>query len=51
MNEDYAFPAWQGTLLTFAAILIAYVFNVQGVRSLPYWQVPVFVIGTMCYFA
>ncbi|KAK5694057.1 hypothetical protein LTR97_009676 [Elasticomyces elasticus] len=51
MNDNYAFPAWQGTLLTFAAILISYVVNVYGVRSLPYWQVPLFAIGTMAYFA
>lgn len=51
MNEDYSFPAWQGTLLSFAAILVSYVMNVHGVRSLPYWQVPVFAIGTMAYFA
>ncbi|KAK5128831.1 hypothetical protein LTR85_000164 [Meristemomyces frigidus] len=51
MNEDYSFPAWQGTLLSFAAILVSYGLNVYGVRSLPYWQVPVFAIGTMTYFA
>ncbi|KAK5114102.1 hypothetical protein LTR62_002671 [Meristemomyces frigidus] len=51
MNEDYSYPAWQGTLLSFAAILISYAVNVYGVRSLAYWQVPVFAIGTMAYFA
>lgn len=51
MNENYAFPAWQGTLLSFAAILIAYGFNTYGVRSLPYWQVPVFAVSLMAYFA
>lgn len=51
MNEDYSFPAWQGTLLSFAAILVSYGVNVYGVRSLPYWQVPVFAVGTMAYFA
>ena len=51
MNENYEAPAWQATLLSFAAILISYGVNVYGVRSLPYWQVPVFAIGTMAYFA
>ncbi|KAK3673377.1 hypothetical protein LTR78_006610 [Recurvomyces mirabilis] len=51
MNDNYEAPAWQGTLLSFAAILISYGVNVYGVRSLPYWQVPVFAIGTMAYFA
>jgi choline transport protein len=51
MDDNYAFPAWHGTLLAFAAILVSYVINVYGVRSLPYWQIPVFAIGTMAYFA
>lgn len=51
MNPNYAYPAWQGTLLCFAAIIVSYVMNVYGVRSLPYWQVPIFAIGTMAYFA
>jgi choline transport protein len=51
MDENYAFPAWHGTLLAFAAILVSYVINVYGVRSLAYWQIPVFAIGTMAYFA
>jgi len=51
MNDDYAFPAWQGTLLCFVAILISYAVNVYGIRTLPYWQVPIFAIGTMAYFA
>jgi choline transport protein len=51
MDENYAFPGWQGTLLTFAAIIVSYVINTYGVRSLPYWQIPVFAISLMAYSA
>ena len=51
MNENYAFPAWQGTLLSFAAILVAYVVTTYGVRVMPYWQVPVFATSLAAHFA
>jgi choline transport protein len=37
--------------LSFAAILLSYAVTNYGTRSLPYWQIPVFVISIMCYFA
>lgn len=50
-NENYAFPNWHGTLLACAAMLLAYTGNVYGSRILPYWQIPVFVIHILGYFA
>lgn len=44
MNENYAFPAWHGTMLAFAACIIAYAGNVYGAKALPYWQNAVFAI-------
>ncbi|CAJ2505816.1 Uu.00g132100.m01.CDS01 [Anthostomella pinea] len=51
MDEIYSFANWQGTVLTFAAILISYLMGVYGERALSYWQVPMFAIGTIAYFA
>jgi choline transport protein len=50
-NEDYPFPNWQGTLLACAAMVVAYIGNVYGSRILPYWQIPVFIIHILAYFA
>ena len=50
-NEDYPFPNWQGTLLACAAMVFAYIGNVYGSRILPYWQIPVFIIHILAYFA
>lgn len=50
-NENYAFPNWQGTLLACAAMVIAYIGNIYGSRILPYWQIPVFIIHILAYFA
>lgn len=48
--EDYPFPAWQCTLLAFAAMAIAYVGNVYGAKALPYWQNAVFAVHILAYF-
>jgi choline transport protein len=50
-NENYAFPNWHGTLLACAAMIIAYIGNVYGSRILPYWQIPVFIVHILAYFA
>ncbi|TKA68966.1 hypothetical protein B0A55_06609 [Friedmanniomyces simplex] len=50
-NENYGFPAWQCTLLAFAAMLIAYCGSVYGSKALPYWQNAVFAVHIMAYFA
>ncbi|KAK3671823.1 hypothetical protein LTR78_008368 [Recurvomyces mirabilis] len=49
-DENYAFPSWQGTLLAFAAMIIAYIGNVYGSKVLPYWQNAVFAIHIIAYF-
>ncbi|TKX18668.1 amino acid permease-16 [Elsinoe australis] len=49
-NEDYAFPAWHGTLLAMATMAVAYTANVYGARALPYWQNAVFAIHVAAYF-
>lgn len=50
-NEDYAFPAWHGTMLAIGAMLVSYIANVYGSRALPYWQNAVFAIHVAAYFA
>jgi choline transport protein len=50
-DESYTFPNWQGTLLACAAMVTAYIGNVYGSRILPYWQIPVFIIHILAYFA
>ncbi|KAK0274716.1 hypothetical protein LTR35_011498 [Friedmanniomyces endolithicus] len=50
INDDsYGFPSWQGTLLAFMAVLIAYTGVVYGARVLPYWQNAVFVVHILAY--
>ena len=50
-NESYAFPSWHGTLLACAAMAMAYIGNVYGYKLLPYWQIPVFIIHIVGFFA
>ncbi|KAK0986632.1 hypothetical protein LTS01_009818 [Friedmanniomyces endolithicus] len=50
INDDsYGFPSWQGTLLAFMAVLIAYTGVVYGAKVLPYWQNAVFVVHILAY--
>lgn len=50
LNDDgYGFPNWQGTLLAFLAVAIAYCGAVYGYRVLPYWQNAVFVVHILAY--
>lgn len=50
INDDsYGFPNWQGTLLAFMAIGIAYIGVVYGNRVLPYWQNVVFMVHVLAY--
>ena len=36
-NDNYGFPAYQGTLLAIAMALVSYGMNVYGAKVLPYW--------------
>ena len=49
-DETYAFPSWHGTLLAFAAMLVAFLGNVYGSKALPSWQNAVFTIHIIGYF-
>lgn len=49
-DENYAFPNWHGTLLAFAAIVVAYIGAIWGSRILPYWQNAIFVVHVLAYF-
>ncbi|KAK5674266.1 hypothetical protein LTS10_013004 [Elasticomyces elasticus] len=45
LNDDrYGFPSWQGTLLAFMAVAMAYTGVVYGAKVLPYWQTAVFIV-------
>lgn len=48
-DESYGFPNWQGTLLAFMAVGIAYTGVVYGNRILPYWQNAVFMVHVLAY--
>lgn len=48
-NESYGFPSYQGTLLAFMAVAIAYTGVVYGARVLPYWQNAVFIVHVLAY--
>jgi choline transport protein len=50
-HPDYAFPAWQATLLVIAAVCIALCGNVFGYKILHLWQNVVFCIHILAYFA
>lgn len=50
-NENYAFPSWQGTLLAFASMLIAFIGSVYGAKVLPYWQTTVFAVHVLGFLA
>jgi choline transport protein len=50
-NENYAFPAYQGSLLALAVLVVCYVANVYGAKTLPYWQTAVFLLHILAYFA
>ena len=48
LNDDsYGFPSWQGTLLAFMAVFIAYIGVVYGARVLPYWQNAVVIVHVL----
>ncbi|KAK5731770.1 hypothetical protein LTR17_011121 [Elasticomyces elasticus] len=50
INDDsYAFPSWQGTLLAFMAVAMAYTGVVYGAKVLPYWQNAVFIVHVGAY--
>ena len=48
-DESYGFPNYQGTLLAFLAVAVAYVGVVYGARALPYWQNAVFIVHVLAY--
>lgn len=50
-NDNYAFPAYQGTLLAILMVIIAYVFNIYGAKTLPYWQNFGMALHILAYFA
>ena len=50
-NENYGFPAYQGSLLALAVLAICYLANVYGAKTLPYWQNAVFLFHILAYFA
>lgn len=50
-NENYAFPSWQGTLLAFASMLVAFGGSVYGAKILPYWQTAVFAVHVLGFLA
>lgn len=50
-NDNYAFPAYQGTLLAILMVIIAYVCNVYGAKTLPYWQNVGMALHILAYFA
>lgn len=50
-NENYGFPAYQGSLLALAVLAICYLANVYGAKTLPYWQNAVFLLHILAYFA
>ena len=50
-NENYAFHAYQGSLLAIAVLVICYLMNVYGAKALPYWQNAFFVLHILAYFA
>ncbi|KAK5699363.1 hypothetical protein LTR17_023293 [Elasticomyces elasticus] len=50
-NDEYAFPAYQGSLLAIAMVVIAYIANIYGAKILPYWQNAFFVLHILVYFA
>ncbi|KAK4949133.1 hypothetical protein LTR10_012506 [Elasticomyces elasticus] len=50
LNDDsYGFPSWQGTLLAFMAVAMAYTGVVYGAKFLPYWQNAVFIVHVGAY--
>ncbi|KAK5747490.1 hypothetical protein LTR17_000131 [Elasticomyces elasticus] len=50
LNDDsYGFPSWQGTLLAFMAVAMAYTGVVYGAKVLPYWQNAVFIVHVGAY--
>lgn len=49
-NPDYAFPAWHGSLLVIANILITDVGNIYGSRYIPRVQTLFFVLHIMAFF-
>ncbi|KAK5702464.1 hypothetical protein LTR17_022297 [Elasticomyces elasticus] len=50
LNDDsYGFPSYQGTLLAFMAVAIAYIGVVYGNKVLPYWQNAVFIVHVLAY--
>ncbi len=50
-NDNYAFPAYQGTLLAIAMVVICYVVNIYTAKILPYWQNLFFALHILAYFA
>lgn len=50
-NENYGFPAYQGSLLALAVLALCYVANVYGSKVLPYWQNAFFVLHILGYLA
>jgi choline transport protein len=50
-NDNYAFPAYQGTLLAIAMAVVSYVMSVYGAKILPYWQNVFFALHILAYFA
>ncbi|KAK5167440.1 uncharacterized protein LTR77_007139 [Saxophila tyrrhenica] len=50
-NDSYAFPAYQGTLLAIAMVIVAYVMNIYAAKVLPYWQNIFFALHIIAYFA
>ena len=50
-NENYGFPAYQGSLLALAVLALCYVGNVYGSKILPHWQNALFVLHMLSYLA
>lgn len=47
----YSFPPWHATLLVIGAVAVALAGNVFGSKFLGHWQIGVFVIHVIAYFA
>ncbi|KAF2771417.1 amino acid permease 2 [Teratosphaeria nubilosa] len=45
------FTGWQTALVAIGCVMLAYLANIYGAMALPYWQVPVFAIHILAYFA
>lgn len=46
-HPSYAAPAWQGTLLVIANVVIVSIFNLWGSRLIPYMQNGMFILHVL----